>query len=77
MSDPSLQVVNDKGWKIAGEPKNVNGQMISSPGQTLVVNQSQMQELGLIKEVMTPQQFQAKYHVKIEAAPSAGVAEAL
>ena len=76
MSDPSLQVVNDKGWKIAGELKNVNGQMISSPGQTLVVNQSQMQELGLIKEVMTPQQFQAKYHVKIEAAPSAGVTEA-
>lgn len=76
MSDPSLQVVNDNGWKIAGESKRVNGQMISSAGQTLVVNQSQLQELGLIKGVTTPQQFQAKYHVKIEEASSAGITAA-
>lgn len=72
MSDPSLQVINDQGWKI-GNP-NSNAQMISSPGQTLVVNQNQLQELGLVKKPLTLQEFEDKFHVMksaiLQPAPS-------
>jgi membrane-bound ClpP family serine protease len=71
MSDSSLQVVNDRGWRIASGNKNAETQMISTTGQTLVVNQNQLQELGLVKAVISPEEFEKIYHVKIEEIPSA------
>lgn len=71
MSDPSLQIVNEGGWKIGSPVKNDKAQTISTAGQTLVVNQNQLQELGLIKGTLTPAQFQSKYHLKIETPPPA------
>lgn len=70
MSDPSLQVVNDQGWKIAGGNKNLNATMISTAGQTLVVNQNQLQELQLVKAVMTSEEFKKIYHITLETAPA-------
>ena len=72
MSDPSLQVVNGQGWKIAAANKEGKAQMISSPGQTLVVNQNQLLELGLLKEVLTPARFEAKYGVEMKVLPVSG-----
>lgn len=66
MSDPSLQVVNDGGWKIVPSQKSSEGLMISTIGQTLVLNQNQLQELGLIKSVLSPQEFEKKYSIQQE-----------
>jgi membrane-bound ClpP family serine protease len=66
MSDPSLQVIEEQGlWKIA-RGKESSGQMISTAGQTLVVNQNQMVALGLVEEVLSPRQFQERYHFNLQ-----------
>lgn len=67
MSDPSLQVVNDQGWKIKSGSKEIPAQMISTAGQTLVVNQNQLYELGLVNAILPPQEFEKKYQLKSEA----------
>lgn len=41
-----------------------------TPGQTLVLNQNQLEELGLIKEVLTPEQFFAKMDIIISSKPT-------
>jgi len=66
MSDPSLLVINQQGWKIISDNKNHEGTMISTPGQTLVLNQNQLQELGLVKEVLSPEQFEKKFQIHLE-----------
>jgi membrane-bound serine protease (ClpP class) len=63
MSDPSLPVVQDRGWKIAQGNQTTGGQLISTAGQTLVVNQNQLQELGLVETVLSPEQFQETYQL--------------
>lgn len=68
MSDPSMQVVNDHGWKIA-ETKNPDAAMISAPGQTLVVNQNQLLELGLVDAVLSPKEFYTSHHLTSENTP--------
>lgn len=68
MSDPSLQIVNDHGWKIvSNKEKNIQGTMVSVADQTLVLNQNQLQELGLVKDIFSPQEFEKKYGVHLEA----------
>ncbi len=67
MSDPALQVVNDQGWKIATGHQDPQTPMISTAGQTLVVNQNQLLELGLVQSVLSPQEFEKKYQLKLEA----------
>lgn len=68
MSDPSLQIINDHGWKIVSNTKkNSQGTMISVAGQTLVLNQNQLQELDLVKEILPPKEFEKKYGVHLEA----------
>jgi membrane-bound ClpP family serine protease len=69
MSDPSLQVINDRGWRIVTGGKNSQAQMISTVGQTLVINQNQLLELGLVKELLSPKEFEKKYHQKLETTP--------
>lgn len=61
MSDPSLQVVVEgKTWIISQE-KETKRPLISAPGQTLVINQNQLKELGLVSGVITPDQFYQKF----------------
>lgn len=67
MSDPSLQVINDQGWKIAPKNKSEKGAMISVAGQTLVLNQNQLQELKIVKAILTPEEFEKQYSVHLEA----------
>lgn len=70
MSDPSLQVVNDQGWKIAVHPdKNRSSQLVSTEGQTLVVNQNQLQELGLVKGMLSSEQFNTKFQINVKIEP--------
>ena len=67
MSDPSLQVVDDNGWRIAqgNFPK-----VISPPGETLVLNQNQLEQMGLISEVMTEEAFQTRFTPLTQLSPS-------
>lgn len=66
MSDPSLQVVNDHGWRIVSGKQDDLGNMISVPGQTLVLNHNQLKELGLINEVSSPEAFEKKMGIHLE-----------
>ena len=71
MSDPSLQVSNaDRTWKIVSGNKRNQDQMISTSGQTLVVNQNQLLELGLVKEVLSLAEFEKKFQLKSIELPS-------
>lgn len=71
MSDPSLQVVNDRGWKIVPNPKkNSVGSMVSTVGQTLVLNQNQLLEQGLVQAVLSPEEFEKKFSVHLETPAS-------
>lgn len=70
MSDPSLQVVEDQGWKISTGKQPLQGRMISAVGQTLVVNQIQLQELGLVKSILSPKEFQELFHLQSAEGPS-------
>ncbi|HEY4831774.1 MAG TPA: NfeD family protein, partial [Waddliaceae bacterium] len=58
MSDPSLQVVDDNGWRVAqgNFPK-----VISPAGETLVLNQNQLEQLGLVSEVVTQEAFHTRF----------------
>lgn len=65
MSDPSIQIVDDKGWKMATEATDRSLLRISSPGQPLVVNQNQLQQLKLVS-IMPLDQFEEKFALKIK-----------
>lgn len=67
MCDAHLQVIDEHGWKITRQTKDINHSMISALGQTLVINQNQLKELGLVTEILTPQEFHALYHLKEKA----------
>lgn len=66
MSDPSLQVVDDNGWKIAEGDQKIPLKWISARGQTLVINQNQLVELGLAKEVVSPEAFEKKFNLHLD-----------
>ncbi|MBA3721696.1 MAG: serine protease [Parachlamydiaceae bacterium] len=69
MSDPSLQVIENNGWMISQSAKDTNlKSRISTSGQTLVVNQNQLKELGLLKDVLTLSQFQKQFHLQEQTA---------
>ncbi len=57
MSDPNLQVIDEEGWRIVKESKT-NEKFISVPGQTLVVNQTQLKDLGLVQGVLPRREFE-------------------
>ncbi len=56
MTDPWIEVADDKGWKIGKE-----GSIVSAEGETLVVNHNQLQQLGLVKEVISPITFRKRF----------------
>ncbi len=60
MSDPAVQIV--EGWKNSADAKDRT--LISSPGEPLVVNQNQLQELKLVAGVETPEKFLAQFKLK-------------
>lgn len=75
MSDPSLQVINDQRWKMISEKKEDLSTMMSVAGQTLVLNQNQLKELGLISEVLSPEAFEKKMGIRLEGNTAAIQAE--
>ncbi|MCE5319159.1 MAG: serine protease [Parachlamydia sp.] len=66
MSDPSVQIVDDKGWKIATEGTDRSLPRLSSPGEPLVVNQNQLQQLKLVSGAMPLDQFETQYALKLK-----------
>lgn len=54
MSDPQVQISHENEWKIMREAK----------GETLVINQNQLKELGLVNDLLTPQAFYEQLGVK-------------
>lgn len=58
MTDKSVKVVNDNGWKIGSEDK---GNLVSSSGETLVVNHTQLKELGLATGIMPVNEFRSLF----------------
>lgn len=62
MSDPSVKIVDDNGWKVATETKEASSfSLISSPGETLVINQNQLKDLGLTAGVISTEAFYQKF----------------
>lgn len=64
MSDSQVQVVDENGWKAVREAKGTGRSLISAPGQTLVINQNQLKELGLVADILTPEAFYARLGIK-------------
>lgn len=61
MSDPGVEVEEEEGgWKIVSDKKDRKFPLISSLGQTLVVNQNQLKRLNLVEGILTLQQFESK-----------------
>ena len=76
MSDPSLQIIDDDGWRI-GIP-NSKYIVISVLNETLVVNHNQIKRLGLVSGVMTETVFRKQFAVEpkpIEEEPAVTTAE--
>lgn len=61
MTDPSIKIVDDHGWKISTTGSDSLSLMISSPGETLVVNHHQLKELGLIAGQLPEDRFRALF----------------
>lgn len=60
MSDPSIQIVDEAGWKLAEDARGDKSNLISSPSEALVVNQNQLQVLGLLQGILSPEAFKQK-----------------
>ncbi|CUI16514.1 hypothetical protein PNK_0889 [Candidatus Protochlamydia naegleriophila] len=74
MTDPSVRVIDNQGWKIARE-KETNFPLISSGGQTLVVNQNQLKDLGIVKSIMPLGEFEKRYAIESKVDSKEGIVE--
>ncbi len=74
MTDPSVRIIDNQGWKIARE-KETHYPLISSEGQTLVVNQNQLKQLGIVKSIMPLGEFEKRYAVESQVKPLEGEGE--
>lgn len=61
MSDPSLQVIDNGGWKLIEKGKEHSFPLISPSDQTLVVNQNQLKALGIVKEILSLAEFEQRF----------------
>ena len=61
MSDPSLRIVDDQGWKIS---QGDFDRIISKEGEALVINHNQMMELGLVTSQMSNAAFRRRYDLQ-------------
>lgn len=66
MSDPAVKIVDDKGWRIAVSEKDNALPVISSTGETLVVNQNQIKDLGLAAGVMSLEKFEGQFKFNVQ-----------
>ncbi|MBS4168877.1 NfeD family protein [Parachlamydia sp. AcF125] len=60
MTDPSVQIVDQSGWKLAEEVKGDKSSLISSAGEALVVNQNQLKHLELLQAILSLESFKQK-----------------
>ena len=63
MCDPGVVVVESDGWKEKTDEKEIP---VGSKGETLVVNQNELQKLGLLSGIMTYEEFTAKFLPEIK-----------
>lgn len=61
MCDPDVKIVDDKGWKIVSNDQKTYTSTISEKGETLVVNQHQLRDLGLIKGSLSLSDFKKRF----------------
>jgi len=66
MCDPAVRIIAESGWHFANKGE-INANTISPVGQTLVINHYQMQELGIVKQLMTIDKFLSLYQIKLPA----------
>lgn len=59
MTDPKTTVIDEDGWKISDGDSGKN--RISVEGQTLVVNQNQLEELGIVKNPVSYEAFRKRF----------------
>jgi len=61
MTDSSVQIVDDNGWKIETGTGTSSHPVVSARGQTLVVNQNQLKQLGLVEGVLSATDFRKRF----------------
>jgi len=76
MTDPAMQIVDQGTWKLMQDAQGDKYIPITSAGETLVVNQNQLKELGLVKKILSFEGFQAKYGMSQSGSPTSAVPEA-
>lgn len=75
MVDPSVVIVDDHGWKEASKEEAQHLTVVSPGGETLVLNQSQLQELGLVSAVLPLESFERQFGLVATPAPVAAEKE--
>lgn len=65
MTDRSLVIIDDQGWRLATSVSDKQFPIISQ-GETLVVNQNQVKDLSLISAVLSPEKFRQQFRFSAE-----------
>lgn len=61
MCDPEVRIIADQhGWKVASNDQ-AGSSLISEKGETLVINQNQLKEIGLAAESLTSNEFKKRF----------------
>ena len=61
MCDPEVRIIADQhGWKVASNDQ-AGSSLISEKGETLVINQNQLKEIGLATESLTSNEFKKRF----------------
>lgn len=61
MCDPDVRIIDEQGWKVVPEDQTTYSPVISEKGETLVVNQNQLKDLGLITDRLTLDDFKKHF----------------
>jgi len=61
MVDPAVKIIVDNGWRVATPDSPPLRPVISPEGETLVVNQNQLRELGVVDAVLSLQAFRQRF----------------
>lgn len=69
MSDSSVQLIDDNGWKILSDATDKTHPRISTPGEPLVINQNQLRQLDLVKGIIPLEQFYQLMHISTAQQP--------
>lgn len=63
MTDKTLEIVDDNGWKIFKGGKDQHHSIVSGAGETLVVNQHQLQQLKIVTGVISLDAFRTQFKI--------------